>query len=321
MNNLLRLLSDGRFHSGEELGSVLGVSRSAVWKNLKRFEAEFGIELFRVPGKGYRLAEPLSLINHEESAAALADLGWTLYVLDTVDSTNAEAFRLIDAGVTTPFVIVSEAQTAGRGRRGRAWVSPSAQNIYYTLALKITRGPSALSALSLVVGLAVLKALRLAGVSNAGLKWPNDVLADGKKIAGILVELSGDPADVCHVIIGIGVNVNMAPGSLDVGQPWTSVKEQVGGLCDRGKFLQLISRSLSEYLSRHAREGFAALHEEWEANNIWRGKQCTLSTGSQQFTGMMMGVDQQGALRLRISDQEQRSFSGGELSLRLNHDS
>jgi len=321
MDNLLRLLSDGRFHSGEELGAVVGVSRSAVWKNLKRLESDYGIELFRVPGKGYRLAEPLSLINQEESAAVLADLGWAFHMRDTVDSTNAEAFRLIQAGAAAPFVVVSEMQTAGRGRRGREWASPPAQNIYYTLALRITSGPGALSALSLVVGLAVLDALRRVGVTTAGLKWPNDILADGKKIAGILVELNGDPADECHVIIGIGVNVNMAPGSVDVGQPWTSVRGQVGELSDRGKLLQQLSRSLHEYLDRHAHAGFSGMHEEWEANNIWRGKECTLSAGSQQLSGLMMGVDPQGALRLWIAGKGERTFSGGELSLRLSHDS
>ncbi|NKQ13585.1 bifunctional biotin--[acetyl-CoA-carboxylase] ligase/biotin operon repressor BirA [Pseudomonas sp. SST3] len=321
MNNLLRLLSDGCFHSGEELGAVLGVSRSAVWKHLQRLEGECDIELFRVPGRGYRLAEPISLLSYEESSVVLARFGWQLYLRETVDSTNAEAFRLLQSGTAAPFVILAEGQTAGRGRRGRLWASPPAQNIYYTLVLKVSDGPQGLSGLSLVVGLAVLQALRRAGVRNAGLKWPNDIYADGKKIAGILLELTGDPADVCHVIIGIGINVNMAASAVEIDQPWTTVRAQIGALANRSELANFVSESLHLYISRHAEHGFSALRDEWEANNLWQGKLCTLSTGSQQVKGLMIGVNELGALRLLVEGQEEQHFSGGELSLRLDHDS
>ncbi|WP_181299127.1 bifunctional biotin--[acetyl-CoA-carboxylase] ligase/biotin operon repressor BirA [Pseudomonas sp. Q2-TVG4-2] len=321
MNNLLRILGDGRFHSGEELGAVLGVSRSAVWKHLQRLEGEYGVELFRVPGRGYRLAEPLSLLSYEESSVVLTRFGWQLCLQDTVDSTNAEAFRLLQSGMAAPFVILAEGQTAGRGRRGRPWASPPAQNIYYTLALKISNGPQGLSGLSLVVGLAVLQALRHAGINNAGLKWPNDIYANGKKIAGILLELTGDPADVCHVIIGIGINVNMAATAVEIDQPWTSVRAQTGVLANRSELVNLVSESLHLYLSRHAQEGFSSLRDDWEANNLWQGKLCTLSTGSQQVKGLMIGVNEFGALRLLVDGQGEQHFSGGELSLRLDHDS
>ncbi|MFI8742371.1 bifunctional biotin--[acetyl-CoA-carboxylase] ligase/biotin operon repressor BirA [Stutzerimonas zhaodongensis] len=321
MNSLLRLLGDGRFHSGEELGRALGVSRSAVWKYLQGLEDECGIELFKVPGKGYRLAEPLSLLNYEDNAAVLAPLGWQLYLRESTDSTNAEALRLLQSGVAAPFVVLAEGQTHGRGRRGRVWTSPPAQNIYYTLVLKVSNGLQGLSGLSLVVGLAVLRALHRAGIESAGLKWPNDVYAGGRKIAGILLELNGDPADVCHVIIGIGVNVNMAPSTQGIGQAWTSVREQTGMLASRDDLVRFVSEALSHYLERHAREGFSSLRDEWEAHNIWRGRRCTLSTGTQQVKGLMKGLDEQGALRLWIEGQGERCFSGGELSLRLDDDS
>lgn len=321
MNSLLQLLSDGRFHSGEELGAALGVSRSAVWKYLQRLQSDSGIELFRVPGKGYRLAEPLSLFSYEDSSAVLARLGWRLYLRETIDSTNAEALRLLQSGVPAPLVVLAEGQTDGRGRRGRTWVSPPAQNIYYTLALKVSNGLQGLSGLSLVVGLAVLHTLQRFGVSGVGLKWPNDVYADGKKIAGVLIELNGDPADACHVIIGVGVNVNMRPSALSIGQPWTTVREQTGMLASRADLTHLLSDALHQYLDRHAREGFAPLREEWEANNVWYGRHCTLSAGAQQVRGIVRGIDEQGALRLWVEGQGERCFSGGELSLRLDHDS
>ena len=321
MNNLLQLLGDGRFHSGEELGAALGVSRSAVWKYLRRLEGEYGIQLFRVPGKGYRLAEPLSLLSYEACSVVLARQHWQLCLRETVDSTNAEALRLLHSEVVAPFVVLAESQTDGRGRRGRVWVSPPAQNLYYSLALKVVNGSEGLSGLSLVIGLAVLRALRRAGVEGAGLKWPNDLYVSGKKIAGILLELTGDPADVCHVIIGIGINVNMTSADLGIGQPWTSVRVQTGALADRSELANLVSESLHHYLGLHARGGFSSLRGEWEANNIWQGKRCTLSTGAQQVKGLMVGIDEQGALRLLVDGLGEQRFSGGELSLRLDHDS
>lgn len=321
MNKLLELLADGRFHSGEELGAALGVSRSAVWKSFKQLEAQYSIQFFKVPGKGYRLAEPVSLLNYERLRGAAEDLGWGLFVRETVDSTNAEALRLIQAEESLPFMVLAEHQQNGRGRRGRVWVSPPAQNIYYTLALKISSGSQGLTGLSLVVGLAVLDALRKMGVKNVGLKWPNDIYADGVKIAGILLELTGDPADICHVIIGVGINVNMSHCDAKLDQPWTSVRAQVGGLVDRTEMVKALTASLHHYLNTHARLGFSGLKDEWQDNHIWQGRRCVLSTGPRQVKGKVIGIDEHGALRLLVDDHTEQLFSGGELSLRLDHDS
>lgn len=320
MNRLLKILQDGRFHSGQELGAALGISRSAVWKHLQRLEAALGMALYKVPGRGYRLAEPISLLDLPSNAEVLKQLGWGLEILDSTDSTNAEALRMLQAGVPAPFVVLAEAQTSGRGRRGRAWVSPPAQNLYYTLALNITGGPQRLSGLSLVVGLAVMQALRQMGVERAGVKWPNDIYSGGKKIAGILMELSGDPADLCHVVIGIGVNVNMIADAAEIEQAWTSIRKEASGLVDRNELVRVVSQSLQHYLRRHAEEGFAGLRDEWEACNIWHAQHCCLSSGTQHIRGVVQGVDDQGALRLNVDGHERR-FSGGELSLRLADDS
>lgn len=176
-------------------------------------------------------------------------------------------------------------------------------------------GARELEGLSLVVGLAVLRALESLGVRDAGLKWPNDLLQGGKKIAGILLELSGDPADLCHVVIGIGINVNMKTAT-DIGQPWTSLREALGELVDRSRLLSALNRQLADYLDRHSREGFAASREEWESCNLWQGAQVILSTALSSIEGRVLGVDSRGALRLEVDGVEQ-GFSGGELSLRL----
>ncbi|MFP3497230.1 bifunctional biotin--[acetyl-CoA-carboxylase] ligase/biotin operon repressor BirA [Pseudomonas sp. SIMBA_059] len=319
MLTLLELLKDGRFHSGEALGAALGVSRSAVWKQLQHLEAELNLPIHKVRGRGYQLASPLAFLNAEEIAANSGSTVWPVYISDSVDSTNAEALRLVDAGSAAPFLVLAEQQTAGRGRRGRKWVSPYAQNLYYSLVLRIEGGLRQLEGLSLVVGLAVMQALREAGVQRAALKWPNDVLVEDKKIAGILLELVGDPADICHVVLGIGINVNMQKAA-DVDQQWTSVQLEAGSSVDRNHLVARLGLQLQGYLDRHKSLGFSALQEEWEQNHLWQGRAVSLIAGVNQIDGVVLGIDRQGALRLSV-DGVEKTYSGGELSLRLRDDS
>ncbi|MCP8467928.1 bifunctional biotin--[acetyl-CoA-carboxylase] ligase/biotin operon repressor BirA [Pseudomonas sp. ZM23] len=314
MQTLLKLLSDGRFHSGEELGALLGVSRSAVWKRLEGFERDYGVVIQRVRGRGYRLEDPLSVI-----APRLNSGPWPLDVLSSVDSTNAEVLRRLAAGAVAPFSVLAERQTAGRGRRGRQWESPFGANLYYTLGISVGAGAKELEGLSLVVGLCVARAIRSLGVVDVGLKWPNDVLVGGKKIAGILLELTGDPADICSVAIGIGINVNMRKADA-IDQPWTSVREALGVAVDRNVLLAALESELAQGLSRHREEGFTASLDEWESLHLWQGRRVTLSTSIHNIVGRALGVDERGALRLLVDGQEQR-HSGGELSLRLSDDS
>ncbi|AZF28943.1 MULTISPECIES: bifunctional biotin--[acetyl-CoA-carboxylase] ligase/biotin operon repressor BirA [unclassified Pseudomonas] len=318
MLTLLELLKDGRFHSGEALGAALGVSRSAVWKQLQLLEAELNLPIHKVRGKGYQLAAPLVFLNAEEIARSVPSAPWPIHVHDSIDSTNAEALRLVGAAQAAPVLVLAEQQTAGRGRRGRKWVSPFAQNIYYSLVLRIEDGLGQLEGLSLVVGLAVIQALRESGVQGAALKWPNDVLVGQKKIAGILLELVGDPADICHVVVGIGINVNMQKAEVD--QQWTSVQLETGSAADRNALVAQVSLQLQRYLDRHRESGFSALQEEWESNHAWQGRAVSLIAGVSRIDGVVLGVDRQGALRLSV-DGVEKTYSGGELSLRLRDDS
>ncbi|AZF12965.1 Biotin operon repressor [Pseudomonas sp. R2-37-08W] len=318
MLTLLELLKDGRFHSGEALGAALGVSRSAVWKQLQLLEAELNLPIHKVRGKGYQLAAPLVFLNAEEITRSVPSLPWPIHIHDSIDSTNAEALRLVGAAQAAPVLVLAEQQTAGRGRRGRKWVSPFAQNIYYSLVLRIEDGLGQLEGLSLVVGLAVIQALRESGVQGAVLKWPNDVLVGQKKIAGILLELVGDPADICHVVVGIGINVNMQKAEVD--QQWTSVQLETGSAADRNALVARVSLQLQRYLDRHRESGFSALQEEWESNHAWQGRAVSLIAGVSRIDGVVLGVDRQGALRLSV-DGVEKTYSGGELSLRLRDDS
>lgn len=319
MLTLLKLLKDGRFHSGQALGAALGISRSAVWKQLQHLEAELGLSIHKVRGRGYQLAAPLTLLDPVEIKEQAPSCDWPILVFDSIDSTNAEALRAIERGQTAPFLVLAERQTAGRGRRGRKWASPFAENIYYSLVLRIEGGMRQLEGLSLVVGLAVMQALREFGISGAGLKWPNDVLVGQKKVAGILLELVGDPADVCHVVLGVGINVNMQITD-EVDQQWTSMRLESGKVFDRNHLVGKLGAMLQTYLSRHQLDGFSAIQAEWEQNHLWQGRAVSLIAGVNHIDGEVLGIDGQGALRLRVGGVE-KVFSGGELSLRLRDDS
>jgi BirA family biotin operon repressor/biotin-[acetyl-CoA-carboxylase] ligase len=321
MREVLQLLQDGQFHSGESIGALLGVSRAAVWKRLQHLESVLGLEVHRVRGRGYRLASPLSLLNEGAIREACGRAGWRAQIVESLDSTNAEALRRLAGAAEAPLLVLAERQESGRGRRGRAWVSPFAENLYYSLGLRIEGAAFPLDGLSLSVGLAVLRTLQEVGCVGAGLKWPNDLLVSGRKIAGVLLELAGDPSSVCQVAIGIGINANMLPGaSAAIDQPWTSLREQLGRMMDRTDLALLLGRWLRHYLELHGRDGFGALREEWESGHLWQSKEVSLLAGPQRIDGVVLGVDRTGALRLDIAGQE-RQFSGGELSLRLRDDS
>lgn len=321
MREILQLLQDGEFHSGESIGALLGVSRAAVWKRLQHLEASLGLEIHRVRGRGYSLASPLSLLNSSVISDACDTCGWSVRVLESVDSTNAEALRLLAGGAEAPLLLLAERQISGRGRRGRSWISPFGENLYFSLGLRLEGDAFPLDGLSLSVGLAVLRTLQEMGCAAAGLKWPNDILVGTQKLAGVLLELAGDPAGVCQVVIGIGINVNMLHrASSLIDQPWTSLREQLGYVVDRTALTLVLARWLEHYLELHGRNGFCALRTEWEAAHLWQGRDVSLHAGPQCILGTVLGVDEGGALRLDVAGQE-RQFSGGELSLRLRDDS
>lgn len=315
MQALLELLKDGHFHSGEELGRLLGVSRTAVWKQLQQLERDFSIRLHRVRGKGYRLPGGMRLL---DPAVICSASPWPVEVLLDTDSTNAQVVRELALGRCPPFVILAERQTGGRGRRGRSWSSPFAENLYFSLVLEVEGGFPSVEGLSLVAGVAVLRALHAFGVLGAGLKWPNDVLVGDAKLAGILLELYGDPADICRVVFGIGINANML--SADLERSWTSVRRELGEPVDRSQLALMLARQLHDCIALHKTHGFEPFRSEWERYHLWQGRKVKLLSGQSIIEGEALGIDDRGALRMSVEGVE-RSFSGGELSLRLSDDS
>ena len=317
MRDLLMLLADGEFYSGSDLGRQLGISRAAVWKRIQRVTLELGVSVQSVPGKGYRLAQPLQLLSADAIQQTFPAL--PIYVYESIGSTNDQAKSLL-ASARSPMVVLAEHQSKGRGRRGREWMSPFAQNLCLSYVWPVTKGLSQVDGLSLVVGLAVLRAIKRVSDINVQLKWPNDVLVDGRKVAGILLELVGDPLELCHVIIGIGVNLNMQESFGGIDQEWTSLAKECGADVDRELFVQVVIEELEGYLDKQKNSGFKSMRAEWLAEHAWQGRRVLLQIGKDSVDGKLVGVGEKGEVCLLV-DGEERKYLGGELSLRLQDDS
>ena len=332
---LVRLLADGEFHSGEEVGRQLGVSRTAVWKQLKKL-ADYGLQLESVKGRGYRLAQPLELLDQallqEElmrrfnGSATLPTpmepdrASRYLDVLFAIGSTNDYAPGQLDRGeATSGYLCLGEFQHHGRGRRGRHWVSPLGSNLILSLVLEFESGAAALEGLSLAVSIAVVRALKALGLQRVQLKWPNDLLVDERKLGGILLEMRGDPSGRCQVVIGVGLNVLMAGATAGIDQPWTTVADYLPEV-SRHQVAVAVIGNLLDLLESYPDTGFAAFKEEWLSYDAFSGRQVVVSSGDQTRTGVAAGVTDNGALLL---DSEGVTIPcyGGEISLRLHRDS
>lgn len=315
---ILALMADGEYHSGKDLGELLGVSRTAVWKHLQKLEA-YGIPLESVKGKGYRLRGGLELLDADRIRAGLSPVAAgflsELDVRQSVDSTNVQAMARAVAGGAHGYVCLAEHQSAGRGRRGRAWVSPFGQSLYCSVVVEFSGGAAALEGLSLAVGVALVRAAKQLGAEGVGLKWPNDVLWQGRKLAGVLLEMTGDPAGACQVVVGIGLNVSMAQESAaDIDQPWADMNQVLPGV-SRNELAAVMLDQLLPVLATYHLQGFAAYRQEWEAAHVHAGSDVRLLTVSEDIAGVALGVTDSGALRLQIGDTVQE-FNGGEVSLR-----
>lgn len=318
-HSLLLQMADGQFHSGEKIGELLGVSRAAVWKQLQKLE-ELGLAFESVKGKGYRLLNYLDFLSAEAIIAGLpaGTIAPSIVIHDVIDSTNAELLRQLSAQPLAPgSCVLAEMQQSGRGRRGRQWVSPYGRNIYFSMLWRFERGMASLDGLSLLVGLCVVRALHKQSANRFQLKWPNDVLVQGKKLAGILLEIVGDPTGLCHVVIGIGVNVNWRKDGVSTGidQPWTSLIDIEGQAVNRNLLVAALLHELLTALPVFEERGFSAFADEWQRYDAFAGSDVVLQMGDQMIHGVADGISHNGELRLKTAAGVQ-SFNGGEVSLR-----
>ncbi|WP_020404987.1 biotin--[acetyl-CoA-carboxylase] ligase [Hahella ganghwensis] len=322
---LLRMLSDGEFHSGVALGESLGLTRAAIWKNVAQLE-QAGIEIESVKGRGYRLREPIAMLSKELVCSAIKDnerLGLRDFLLlDSVDSTNS---YLKSHSKNLPLgsydVCVAEEQTGGRGRRGRSWVSPIAKNLYVSISFRLPGGFSSLSGLSLALGAATAEAINFSAGLSAGLKWPNDVWVAGKKISGILVDVEGEHNGPVLVVAGIGLNVSMSEEeATSIDQPWTSLEREVGRGLDRNELLSSLLNEVLNSIDLFMEGGFSAVRDLWESHDVLIGRSIRLLGYNNQIEGVYKGVDDMGNLLMETADEGVAAYSAGEVSIRPLND-
>lgn len=315
---LISLLADGQFHSGEALGAALGVSRSAIWKQLKMLEA-LQVPLYSVPGRGYRLPGGVELLARERIVASMAESAERLARLDIlpeVDSTNRYLLEYARQNPGQVAACLAEYQSAGRGRRGREWLSPFAANLYLSLLWPFQGGAAGLGGLSLGIALAVCQALERIGLIGTRLKWPNDLLFSGRKLGGILLELVGEAGGPCQVVIGIGLNVRMPGAAADrIDQPWIDLSTALGRVASRNQLAGELLAGLLRFLPAFERDGLAPWRAAWLARDAFAGCDVEIRQTEHIYAGRWEGIDQDGAGLVSING-ERRRILAGDVSLR-----
>ncbi|GFO71194.1 BirA family transcriptional regulator, biotin operon repressor/biotin---[acetyl-CoA-carboxylase] ligase [Bathymodiolus japonicus methanotrophic gill symbiont] len=320
---LLQILADGQFHSGTDLAAKLDLSRSAIWKQINDLQ-EQGIAIAALNGKGYRLPIPLELLDksqifgllNAETRQSLTEL----VVHDQIDSTNHYLVNLRNANPDTSAVVcLAEQQTAGKGRRGRQWVSPFGSNVYASIIWRFDEGPTNLSGLSLAIGVAVINALKIHGIHDAGLKWPNDIYWQQRKLGGILVEVSGEADGPCHAVIGLGLNLFLAAQhSAKIDQDWVDINEILGEShqLSRNELLATLIEQLVAVTRQYRSEAFALYRDQWRQFDCMQGQQVSLYMGNTQIDGTVLGINDAGLLILQTESVTTQSFASGEVSFR-----
>ncbi|MDE1188574.1 MAG: bifunctional biotin--[acetyl-CoA-carboxylase] ligase/biotin operon repressor BirA [Pantoea sp.] len=308
---LVALLADGEFHSGEQLGEVLGMSRAAINKHVQTLKS-WGLDVYTVTGKGYSLPAPIQLLNEEEIVSRLNQPN--LSVIPVIDSTNQYLLERMDQLVSGD-ACIAEYQQAGRGRRGRQWFSPFGANLYMSMYWRLEQGPAAAMGLSLVIGIVMAEVIQSLGAKDVRVKWPNDLYLHDRKLAGILVELTGKTGDAAQIVIGAGINLAMrSEGASQINQGWINLQE-AGIDIDRNQLAATLINRLREALPLFERDGLAPFIERWDMLDNFINRPVKLLIGDREVYGIARGVDKQGGLLLE-QDGETKAWVGGEISLR-----
>jgi BirA family biotin operon repressor/biotin-[acetyl-CoA-carboxylase] ligase len=325
--SLLRQLSDGAFHSGEDLAAQVGLTRARVSQVLKDAEAA-GLALERIKGRGYRLLEAPDFLDANAVKAGLASHAaprgsrapLTIEVVDQIDSTSSELLRRGQRRDIHGVALAAEWQTAGRGRRGRVWTAVAGGSLTFSIGWRFEQGAGYLAGLSLAVGVAVARALEAEGFRGVALKWPNDLIHRHLKIGGILIEVNGDALGPSTTVIGVGLNVRLPEAARkNIPVPVTdlaSIAPRHAKPIDRNHLLACLIAELAAVLAQYAKEGFAPFAAEWQHRHAYQGKPVTLLLpDGASVAGKVAGVDASGALVLADGPRRAR-FLSGEISLR-----
>jgi len=321
---LLAMLAEGSFYSGELLAKKLRISRGGIWKLMRSLKS-LGVDVESVPRQGYRLPRAVDLLDEEVIVSTLPESARALMercdVQLTVDSTNRFVADLPPPAPGRFQLCTAELQNAGRGRRGRTWLAPFGSGVCMSLGWQFAEAPPTFSALSLAVGIAVVKALRRLGIEGVGLKWPNDLQWQGRKLGGILIEMRGESAGPAQVIIGIGINTHMPSGvrmhlaeheAALIADVHEIMREQTPA---RNVLIGAIVAELVQVLQTFAVHGFAPFRDEWQQLDTLANAPVKVISGAQTTSGTARGVEADGTLLVEV-DGELRKFVSGEVSLR-----
>jgi BirA family transcriptional regulator, biotin operon repressor / biotin---[acetyl-CoA-carboxylase] ligase len=312
--HLVKLLNNGEYHDGTTLGDTLSITRSAVWKSIKKL-IHYGIPIESVKGKGYLLREPLSLLDPQAILEKTRPLDLRLF--ESIDSTNQYLKKFFHHPAT--IICLAEQQTLGKGRLQRTWHSPFGQNIYFSCLYHFNADISELSGLSLVIGLAVTKAIYLFSGVQCHVKWPNDVIFNHKKISGNLIEVQAESHGATHTIIGIGINVNMIDDTQSIiTQQWTSLRHITHEIYDRNILCATLINTLFTYLERFEKNGLTDFINEWNQTDYLFNQPTALVHANTQLSGIGRGINQYGHLVLTCSDGTTKVFSSGDTHI-LKH--
>ncbi|MBA2815053.1 bifunctional biotin--[acetyl-CoA-carboxylase] ligase/biotin operon repressor BirA [Candidatus Pantoea persica] len=308
---LVEILADGEFHSGEQLGESLGMSRAAINKHIQTLKS-WGLDIYTLTGKGYSLPAPMQLLDKEAILSQLKQPN--LAVIPVIDSTNQYLLDRMNT-LSSGDACIAEYQQAGRGRRGRQWFSPFGANLYMSMYWRLEQGPAAAMGLSLVIGIVMAETLQQLGAQDVRVKWPNDLYLQDRKLAGILVELTGKTGDAAQIVIGAGINLAMRGAeAAQISQGWINLQE-AGIEIDRNNLAARLINSLREALPVFERDGLTPFTERWKVLDNFFGRPVKLLIGEREIYGVAQGIDKQGGLLLE-QDGELKSWVGGEISLR-----
>lgn len=312
---ICNILNDLNFHDGTSIGAKLNISRTAVWKWVSKLQS-YGIEITKVKGKGYLLKEPLILLDSKKIETLLKSEHFIIDTVESIDSTNNYLNNHNKSAI--PHICIAEHQTRGRGRFSREWYSPFGKNIYFSMQYSIKQDISQLGGLSLAVGTIVCKAIEKACKlpNRLMLKWPNDITYNGKKLAGVLIEVRAEVNGNCSVIIGIGINVNMPiTNKVTFNQEWASIMQITGSPQDRNNICAILIDKLTLGIEQYLITGFKSYMPEWKKRDSLFGKMIQIQDGNEIFKGIATGVDLQGHLLINLETNIKKAFAAGEATL------
>ena len=310
---------EGRFVSGEELSKALGISRTAVWKHIASLR-EHGYTIIGQPRSGYALISAPDRLSPEVIRAGLATrvMGKSIRYLPRTGSTNEDAKALASEGAPEGTVVIADEQTAGKGRMGRQWLSPNGSGLWFSVILRPNLLPAETPRLTLAAAVAVARAIRSETGLEAGIKWPNDVLVGGKKVCGILTEMSAEMDRVNYVVLGVGINVNFGTNPFPPGlrEYATALDIELGKRVDRAAVLRAILHELEHWYLRYLAEGASPVVREWKSLSVTLGRRVTAFTLRDSFEGVATDVDDDGGLIILRDDGRTEKLLSGDVSLR-----